>query len=78
MGYYFTKHHTPHHHREILTTYIYMTNALLKIDHMLVQRIANSVLTPNHTVELTPKHKAVKGCANVVRTYGHANLKTVT
>ena len=55
-----------------------MTNALLKIDHMLVQRIANSVLTPNHTVELTPKHKAVKGCANVVRTYRHANLKTVT
>ena len=32
MGDYSTKHHPPHHHREIHATYLYMSYALLKID----------------------------------------------
>ena len=32
-GYYFMKHHPPHHNREICATYLYMGNYLLKNDH---------------------------------------------
>ena len=33
---YFIKHHPPHHHTEIHYTYLYMENALLKIDRKVV------------------------------------------
>ena len=56
MGYYFTKHHPPHHHREIRATYLYLANALLKTDHKIVYKWANDVLTPIHTVAITPIH----------------------
>ena len=77
MGDYFTKHHPPHHHRKIRATYLYMGNALLKIDHKIVQKWDNAVLTLIHTVVVTPIHTVtirknrtfLKGCANVVRTY---------
>ena len=77
MGDYFTKHHPPHHHREICATYLYMENSLLKIDNKIVQKWANAALTSIHTVALTPIHTVaitknrtvMKGCANVVRTY---------
>ena len=83
---YFTKHHPPHHHREICSTYLYMANALLKIDHKILQKWANDVLTPIHTVTVTPVHTVairenrtvLQGCDNVVRTDGHTNTKTVT
>ena len=86
MGDYFTIHHPPHHHREIRDTYLYMENALLKIDQKIVHKWANAVLTPIHTVAVTPVHTVairqnrtvLQGCANVVRTYGHANTKIVT
>ena len=86
MGDYFTKHHPPHHHREICSAYLYMANALLKIDQKIVHKWASSMLTPIHTFEVTPVHTVairknrtvVKGCANVVRTYGHTNTKTLT
>ena len=86
MGDYFTKHHTPHHHREIRTKYLYMANALLKIDNNILQEWANAVLTPIHTVAIAPIHTVaitpnrtvLHGCANVVCTYGQTNTKTVT
>ena len=86
MGGYFTKHHPPHHHKEIRATYLYMENALLKIDQNIVHKWANVVLTPNHTVAVTPVHTVVirknctvmQGCANLVHTYGHTNTKTLT
>ena len=86
MGDYFTKHHPPHHHREIHATYLYITNSLLKIDQKIVHKWANAVLTPIHTVAVTPVHTVairenctvLKGCANIVRTCGHTNTKTVT
>ena len=86
MGDYLTKHHPPHHHRKICDIYLYMENALLKIDHKIVHKWANDVLTPIHTVATTPIHTAeiktnrtvLQGCANVVRTYGHTNTKKVT
>ena len=86
MGDYFIKHHPPHHHREIRATYLYMANALLKIDHKIVKKWANSVLTPIHTVAVTPVHTVViaqnrtvlRGGANVVCTYRHKNTKTHT
>ena len=56
MGYYFRKNHPPHHHREIRATYLYMVNALLEIDHKIVHKWANAVLTPIHTVAVTPVH----------------------
>ena len=37
MGDYFMKHHPPHHYREISVTYLYMENALLKINRKVVQ-----------------------------------------
>ena len=85
MGNYFTKYFPPHHHREICAKYLYMANSLLKIDHNIVHKWANAVLTPIHTVAFTPVHMVairqnrtvIQGCANVVRTYGHTNTKTV-
>ena len=86
MGDNFTKHHPPHHHREIYATYLYMENALLKIDHQIVHKWANAVLTPIHTVAATPIHTVtitknrtvLQGCDNAVHTYGKTNIKTVT
>ena len=86
MGDYFTKHHPPYHHREIHATYLYMSNALLKIDHKIVHKWANDVLTPIHTVAIMPIHTVaitqnrtiLQGCANAVRVYGHTNTTTVT
>ena len=86
MGDYLKKHHPPHHHREIRATYLYMANALLKIDQKIVQKWANAVLAPITTVAVTPVHTVairkncivLQGCANVVRTYGHTNTKKVT
>ena len=63
------KHHPPPHHREICATYLYMANALHKIDHKIVQKWANAVLTPIHTVAITLTRTVVQGCSNVVRTY---------
>ena len=79
MRNYFTKHHPPHCHREICDTYLYMANALLKINQKILHKWANAVLTPIHTVAVTPVHTAPirqnrtvpQGCANAVRTYGH-------
>ena len=56
MGDYFTKHHPPHHHREICAAYLYMENALLKINKKIVHKWANDVLTPIHTIAVTPVH----------------------
>ena len=53
-GDYFTKHHPPHHHKYIRATYLYMANALLKINHKIVHECANDVLMPIHTVAITP------------------------
>ena len=55
---YFMKHHPPHHHIKICATYLYMANSLLIIDHKIVQKWANAVLTPIHTVSVGPMHKA--------------------
>ena len=86
MGDYFKKHHPTHNHREMSATYLYMANALLKIDQKIVKKWANAVLMPIHTVAVTPVHmvaitqnrNVLQGCGNVVRTYGHTNTKTVT
>ena len=78
MGYYFTKHHPPHHHREIRATFLYMSNARLKIDHKIVHEWANAMLTPTHTVAITPNRTVVQGCTNAVRTDRHKNNTTVT
>ena len=86
MGDYFRKHHPPHHHREICDTYLYMENFLLTIDHKIVHKWANDVLTlihtvattPIHTAETTPNRTVLQGCANIVCTYGHTNTKIVT
>ena len=77
MGDYFTKHPPPHHYREICATYLYTKNALLKIDHKIVHKWSNAVLTsidtvavtPIHTVAITQKRTVLQGCDNVVRTY---------
>ena len=63
-----------------------MSNALLKTDQKIVHKWANAVLTPIHTVAVTPVHRVeirkyctvMQGCANFVHTYGHTNTKTVT
>ena len=86
MGDYFTKYHPPHHDREICATYLYMENALLKIDQKIVHKWANAVLTPIHTVAVTPVHTVaikqnrtvLQGCDNAVHTHRHTNTKTVT
>ena len=83
---YFTKHHQPHHYREICAKYLYMANTLLKIDHNIVHKWSSAVLMPIHTVAVTPIHKVgitqnftfLQGCANVLHTYGHKHTKTVT
>ena len=78
MGYYFTKHQPLHHHREIHATYVYITNAQLKIDHKIMHEWDNSVLTPIHTLAITSNRTVVKDCANSIRTYGHTNTTAVT
>ena len=63
-----------------------MENALLTINQKIVHKWANAFLTPIHTVAVTPVHTVairknrtvLQGCADVVRTYGHTNTKTVT
>ena len=85
MGGYFTKHHPPHHNREICAKYLYMANALLKNDHKIVYKWSNPVLTPIHTVAVTPintvaitqKRTVLQWCTNVLRMYGHKNNKTL-
>ena len=69
MGDYFTKHHQPHHNKEIWATYIYMENVILKLNHMVVQERSNAILKINHTV--------LQGCANGVHTYGQKKFPTV-
>ena len=84
MGDYFTKHH-PLHNRMEIRVYLYMANTLLKTDHKIVHKWANAVLTPIHSVAVTPiqtvaimqNRTVMQRCANVVRTYGHTNNKTV-
>ena len=86
MGDDFTKHHPPYHHREIISTYLYIENALLKTDPNIVHKWSNDVLTPIRTVSVTPVHTVaikqnftvLQECANVVRTYRHTNTETVT
>ena len=78
MGYYFMKYHLPHHHREIHASYFYMKNSQLKINHKIVHKWANAVLTEIHTVIITPNHTVLQECDNVVRKQGHTNTKTVT
>ena len=78
MGDYFTKHHLPHHHRKIRATCLYMSNALLKIDHKIMHEWANAVITPIHTVEITQNSTVLQGCSNGVCTFGHTNTITVT
>ena len=68
MGGYFTKHHPPHHHRESRATYLYMENALIKINHKIVHKWANSVLTLIHMFANIQNRTALQGCAKVVRT----------
>ena len=51
LGYYLTKNHPPHHHKEIRLTYLYMTNAIFKLNHAVVQEWANDVLKISPTVE---------------------------
>ena len=38
MGDYLTKHHSPYQHREIHVIYLYMSNALIKIDNIIVHK----------------------------------------
>ena len=78
MGDYFTKHHPPHHHKEICATYLYMANTLLEINQKIVHKWANAMLASIHTFAVTPVHTVtirqnrtvLQGCANVVCTYG--------
>ena len=46
-----------------------MENALLKIDHKIVHKWSNALITPIHTVEITPSSNVMQGCANAVCTY---------
>ena len=71
MGDYFTRHHPPHHHREICATCFSMANILLKIYHKVVHKWENSLLMPKNTVVLTPTHIVVQGSDNFISTYGH-------
>ena len=53
-----------------------MENALPKIDHKIVQKWANAVLTPIHKVAITtihtvaimPNRTVLQGCANIICT----------
>ena len=78
MGGSFTKHHPPHHRREICATCLYMENFLLKIDQKIVQEWEKFVLTPIHTVAIIPNCTFLQGCADAIHTYGHTNTTTVT
>ena len=79
MGDYFTKHHPPHHHREIRATYLYMENALLKIGQNIVHKWANDVLTPIHTVAVTPVHTvAIKQKCTVLQGCDNFYIRTDT
>ena len=69
MGYYFTEHHPPHHHKNICSTYLYKENPILKLNHTVVQVWKNEVLKLNYIV--------VQGCVGAVRTCGHTNIPTV-
>ena len=63
-----------------------MANALLKIYHNIVNKWDSAVLMPIHKVVVTAIHmiaitqnpNVLQGFANVVRTYGRTNTKTVT
>ena len=70
MGDYIIKHYPPHHHKEIRSTYLYMSNSILNINHTVLQGWSNDVLKINHTV--------VQGCVDVIHTDGHTNIPTVT
>ena len=56
---------------------LYMENAIIKINHKIVHKWANAMLTSIHTVGITPIHTVaitqnrtvLQGCGNVVRTY---------
>ena len=63
-----------------------MENALLKIDHEIVHKWANAVITqihtitvrPIHTVAITHNRTVLQGYSNVVRMYRRTNTKKVT
>ena len=55
---------------KIRSTYIYMENAILKLNHTVVQGLANSILKLSPTV--------VQGCVDAVRTYRQTKLPNVT
>ena len=64
---------------------LYMENYLLQIDHKIVHKWSNAVLTTIHMVAFMPIHTAaitqnltvLQGCYNDVCTYGQTNTKTV-
>ena len=70
IGYYLTKYHPTHHNKEIWLTYLYMENSIFKLNHTVVQRLANAILKINPTV--------LQGCVDVIHIYGHTKLPTVT
>ena len=82
MGDYFTKHHPPRHHRKISATYLYMANALLKIDNKIVQKMGQCCAHANPTgcSHASPYcfSTVLQVFSNFVRTYGHTNNKSVT
>ena len=55
-----------------------MTNALLKFNYKIIQEWANDVLTPIHTVAITPNRTVVQGCAIVVCMDGCTNNTNVS
>ena len=69
----------------VLRIYIWKMT-YLKIDHKIIQKWANAVLTPIntvaikliHKVAIIPKCTVLKGCANVIHMYGHTNTTTLT
>ena len=75
---YFMKHHPTYHHKDISDTYLYMVNAELKINNMILHEWANTVLIPIHTVAIIPKCTAVQGCDIFICMYEQTNIKTVT
>ena len=78
MGDYLKKHHPPHYHREIRATYLYISNDLLKIDHKIMHKWDNDVITPIHTVAVTQNRTVLQGFANVLHIYVNTNTKTLT
>ena len=61
-----------------------MANALLKIDHKIVHKCSNAVLTPIHTVAVAPVHTVairenrtvLQGCTNAVHNYVRTYVRT--